>query len=152
MSGATQAALAGKRLVADDLYLMAHHELTGRPYPHPHALGLGLSGALLAELILIGHIRADHGTVAVVDPAPQDGLGRAVLGPVLWHLVRDWLAFLIRPAQPARTRQPHRASRLLPQQRLDRDVEAAYLEAATQVNRDIYLRHGYLRDGRLCSP
>jgi hypothetical protein len=42
----------GTGRLADDLYLIAHHELTGRPHLAPRAVGLGLAGALLAELVL----------------------------------------------------------------------------------------------------
>jgi len=46
------AGLSGIGQVADDLYLMAHHEVTGKPFVQPRALGAGLAGALLAELML----------------------------------------------------------------------------------------------------
>jgi hypothetical protein len=45
-------ALAGTGLLADDLYLVAHHERTGRPLLAPRAVGLGLAGSLLADLVL----------------------------------------------------------------------------------------------------
>ena len=48
--------LGGTGLVADDLYLMAHHEISGRPLLQPRPLGMGLAGALLAELMLGGSI------------------------------------------------------------------------------------------------
>ena len=48
--------LSGTGRVADDLYLMAHHEISGKPYVQPRALGLGLAGGLLADLMLAGHI------------------------------------------------------------------------------------------------
>ena len=35
------AGLAGTGLVADDMYLMAHHDLTGKPLLQPRPLGLG---------------------------------------------------------------------------------------------------------------
>jgi hypothetical protein len=43
--------LNGTGQVADDLYLIAHHEVTGKPYPPPRVLGVGLAGGLLAELM-----------------------------------------------------------------------------------------------------
>jgi hypothetical protein len=46
--------LGGTGLVADDLWLLAHHEVTGRPYLHARQLGLGLAGGLLAELMMTG--------------------------------------------------------------------------------------------------
>ena len=101
--------LAGTGRLADDLYLMAHHEATGRPLLQPRAAGLGLAGALLAELTLAGAIDISGGQVAAAGPAPpEDGLARGVLGQVHGehqpHPARDWLAFLARtaPADVAR--------------------------------------------------
>ena len=51
------ARLNGTGRLADDLYLVAHHELTGRPHLQPRAAGLGLAGGLLAELMLSGSLR-----------------------------------------------------------------------------------------------
>jgi hypothetical protein len=95
------ARLTGTGLVADDLYLMAHHEVTGRPYLHRRAIGVGLAGALLAELVLAGSIRIwPNGAVGAGRVAPTDELARTVLGLVLSerHPVPDWLAFLARSA------------------------------------------------------
>lgn len=96
------ARLTGTGLVADDLYLMAHHEVTGRPYLHRRAIGVGLAGALLAELVLAGSIRiwAENITGAC-RAAPPDELARTVLALVLSerHPVADWLAFLARSAE-----------------------------------------------------
>jgi hypothetical protein len=95
--------LAGTGRLADDLYLIAHHETTGRPLLQPRAVSLGLAGALLAELIPAGAIEIVAGGVAVVDPGPpEDGLAREVLGQVhgerAQHLTQTWLAFLARTA------------------------------------------------------
>src|SRR5689334_16811132 len=54
---AMSAGLKGTGLVADDLYLMAHHELTGKPFLQPRPLGIGLAAALVAELMLVGSVR-----------------------------------------------------------------------------------------------
>src|ERR1051325_5354626 len=62
--------LAGTGLLADDLYLMAHNDSTGRPYLQPRATGIGLAGALLAELLLAGGISLS-----------SDGTLRATVGP-----------------------------------------------------------------------
>jgi len=91
--------LCGTGRLADDLYLLAHHEVTGRPHLQPRAAGLGLAGALLAELMLAGTIVIAAGEVAVAGPAPpEDGLARDVLGRVLgerqWHPAPTWLSFL----------------------------------------------------------
>ena len=44
--------LSGTGRLADDLYLLAHHEHTGVSHLQPRALGVGLAGGLLAELAL----------------------------------------------------------------------------------------------------
>jgi Golgi phosphoprotein 3 (GPP34) len=87
----------------DDLYLMAHNDVTGRPFLQPRAVGLGLAGGLLAELMLLDMLRLTHGWVATCDPGqPRDELGYCVLGLIAsereLHPVRDWLAFLARTA------------------------------------------------------
>ena len=97
------AGLRGTGLVADDLWLMAHHELTGKPFLPPRAVGTGLAGGLLAELMLgrcIG-LRRD-GAVAVSSTLRRDELPRdAVVLHVLDQIarepdlpVREWLLFL----------------------------------------------------------
>jgi len=97
------ARLSGTGRLADDLYLMAHHERSGKPHLQPRAIGLGLAGALLAELMLTGKIQIMAGEVAVADSAPpQDALAGSVLGLVVsehqQHPARDWLLFLARTA------------------------------------------------------
>jgi hypothetical protein len=102
-AGCSVPGLSGTGRLADDLYLLAHHEQTGVPHLQPRALGVGLAGGLLAELMLSGSVRLWRG---VVMPAggnpPADGLARSVLGAVAGereHLpVRDWLLFLARSA------------------------------------------------------
>ncbi len=96
--------LSGTGRLADDLYLMAHHEVSGKPYVQPRALGLGLAGGLLAELLLLGSIGlVPHGVLAVTDHTPpEDGLARSVLSLVLSeherHTAQRWLLFLARTA------------------------------------------------------
>jgi hypothetical protein len=97
------ARLSGTGRLADDLYLMAHHDVTGKPHLQPRAIGIGLAGALLAELMLSGNICVRSDGVIVADPTPpEDGLASSVLGLVLsepeQHAARDWLLFLARTA------------------------------------------------------
>lgn len=94
--------LAGTGLVADELYLLAHHDVSGRPFLQPRALGLGLAGGLLAELVLAGRVRVVP-EVAVADPTlPADELACSVVGVLLGerdrHPVAEWLAFFSRGA------------------------------------------------------
>ena len=81
------AGLAGTGLAADDLYLMAHHDLTGKPLLQPRPLGLGLAGALLAGRTW-----------------PGDDLGRRVRDQIAAEPeprpLTDWLAYLARTAAP----------------------------------------------------
>jgi len=71
--------LGGTGQVADDLYLMAHHEVSGKPFVQPRALGTGLAGGVLAELMLDGSISLRHdGTVAAGRTWPGDELARHV--------------------------------------------------------------------------
>src|SRR6266704_4142496 len=57
------ARLSGTGRLADDLYLMAHDDRTGKPLLQPRAAGLGLAGALLAELVLAGRIEVEPGGI-----------------------------------------------------------------------------------------
>jgi hypothetical protein len=97
------AGLTGTGRLADDLYLMAHHDVSGKPLLQPRAVGLGLAGALLAELMLLGRIRIGAGAVAVADLArPDDALAESVLGLVVGenqqHPCQTWLLYLARTA------------------------------------------------------
>jgi hypothetical protein len=97
------AQLSGTGRLADDLYLLAHHEITGKPHLQPRAAGLGLAGALLAELMLSGKIYLRPDRIMVADRSPPgDGLARSVLGLLVsepeQHVPRDWLLFLARTA------------------------------------------------------
>jgi len=98
-----RAGLSGTGRVADDLYLMAHHELTGRPFVQPRALGTGLAGGLLAELMLGASIGlGPDGAVLSSRTWPADELARQVRDQIAAEheprLVRDWLLFLARTA------------------------------------------------------
>ncbi len=93
------AGLSGTGLLADDLYLLAHHDVSGRQFLHPRAAGIGLASALLAELVVSARVRVSADSVVVADSKPpDDGLAGHVLGLVLSehdrHSARDWLTFL----------------------------------------------------------
>jgi Golgi phosphoprotein 3 (GPP34) len=109
-------ALTGTGLVADNSYLLAHHDVTGRPFVQPRALGPGLAGALLAELVLAGGVPLRPGglTIAGVALSPDESARRVaslVLGEPEGLPLRDWLAFLARAAQQARRRRPRIGTR-----------------------------------------
>lgn len=97
------AGVRGTGLVADDLFLMAHDDVTGRAFLQPRAVGLGLAGGLLAELMLPGALTLAGGWLVPGEAAPpREELGCWVLGLVRAEPdrrpVRDWLAFLARSA------------------------------------------------------
>src|ERR1022692_371753 len=97
------AGLSGTGRVADDLYLMAHHEVTGKPFVQPRALGTGLAGGLLGELMLGASIslRPD-GAVLPGRTWPGDELARHVRDLIAAehepHPVWEWLLFVARTA------------------------------------------------------
>lgn len=95
--------LGGTGRLADDLYLVAHHEISGKPRLQPRALGLGLAGGLLGELMLAGSIQLWHGRVIIAGGTPPgDALARSLLAQVTseqQHLPpRLWLLFVARTA------------------------------------------------------
>ncbi|MFI6266675.1 GPP34 family phosphoprotein [Micromonospora sp. NPDC051006] len=55
--------------VRDELFLLAHDDDTGQPHLHPHALAIGLAGAVLIDLFLTGRITIDpaQGTHSAVE-------------------------------------------------------------------------------------
>jgi Golgi phosphoprotein 3 (GPP34) len=97
------AGLSGTGRVADDVWLLAHDDVTGRAYVQSRALGLGLAGGLLAELMLTGHINVRHEEVMTLGrAAPAERLAGHLLGLLIGehedHPVGDWLLFVGRTA------------------------------------------------------
>lgn len=86
--------------LADELLLLAHHELTGRPRLRRAALGRGLAAGLIAELMLTAHVTLQDYTLVAAGSLspPADVLAHSVLD----HLHRElsplplpaWLEFL----------------------------------------------------------
>jgi hypothetical protein len=90
-------------LFADEFWLLAHDDSTGRPRLSGRVLGLGLAGALLGELLECQNIAVGRGLVYVTSRTPPpDALAHTVLdqidSEVQHHPVRTWLAFLSRTA------------------------------------------------------
>ena len=111
--------LGGTGLVADDLYLMAHHEISGKPFLQPRPLGIGLAGALLAELTLGGHVLVGPDSTVAAGPAlPGDDLARQVRNQIAGepeqHLLLEWLLFLGQSAAGGVGRRLERAGYLIP--------------------------------------
>lgn len=102
LAGPLDSMLSGTGRVADDLYLMAHDDRSGKPLLDRRPLGVGLAAGLLAELML-GEppaIRLGRGTSVWIAPhVTATAIGRNVLlrqiaaepAPLP---VRDWLEFL----------------------------------------------------------
>jgi hypothetical protein len=88
----------GNRL-ADDLFLIAHDDYTGKPHPASNTFSAALAGAVLAELAFDGRIAIDHSQVYVADKrSRQEPLTDRALGEIVHrgdgHPVRTWLDFL----------------------------------------------------------
>lgn len=103
IGGQVAVQLAGTGLLADDLYLMAHHDVTGRPYLQPRAAGIGLAGALLAELITTGQLGISaSGAVLPGRAGPAEGLAAETLSQIAAERdplsAGEWLQFLGRTA------------------------------------------------------
>jgi Golgi phosphoprotein 3 (GPP34) len=116
--------LDGTGQVADDLWLLAHNDVTGKPYIQPRLLGLGLAGALLAELVLAGAlvVAGEQITVPARPRAPRDGLAANVLDLVArereTHPASEWLAYVGRTAPADVARRLATAGYLAPAGRL----------------------------------
>jgi hypothetical protein len=87
------------RLLADELFLIAHDDVSGKPRLQSRATGLGLAGALLGELMLYRRISASGGSLVITDHRPPgDALAHTVLdyltGEAQTHSLNTWLAFL----------------------------------------------------------
>jgi Golgi phosphoprotein 3 GPP34 len=85
--------------LADDLFLTAHDTVKGKCLLSPATLGLGLAGALLAELVLWRRIDVLDGKITIIDDRQTgDPATSAVLDQLLreghHRVVRDWISFL----------------------------------------------------------
>jgi Golgi phosphoprotein 3 (GPP34) len=86
-------------LLADEFFFIAHDENNGKLRLHRRAAGLGLAGALLAELLLTGNVHAGSGVLVVIDETPpEDFLSYQVLrqlsSETRHQSIRTWLAYL----------------------------------------------------------
>jgi hypothetical protein len=88
--------------LADDFWFVAHDDASGRPRLGSGALGLGLAGALLGELVLLRCIAVSSGRVLVLNarPLPEPD-SQAIVQQMFaepQHDVRTWLSYLSRGA------------------------------------------------------
>lgn len=89
----------GPGRLADDLFLIAHDDYSGKAAATPRTLDPALAGALLGELALDGRIAVANGQVHVVDGRPRhEPVADRVLGEIVHrgngHAVRAWVRFL----------------------------------------------------------
>jgi hypothetical protein len=97
--------LSGTGLVADDLYLLGHDEGSGKSQLQPFALGTGLAGALLAELLLAGWtgLRQQDRAVMITRDAPhgarQHALFKRIADQPEPQPVGSWLRVLAQGAE-----------------------------------------------------
>jgi len=101
-------------VLADQYFLIAHEDRTGRSRLHPRATGLGLAAALLGELVLDGRVGIADGDLMILDRRPPaDALAHDILDLLIAQSrhrdVRTWLAFL---SQDAAARVGERLMRL----------------------------------------
>jgi Golgi phosphoprotein 3 (GPP34) len=166
VAGPLESRLSGTGLVADDLWLLAHHEVTGRPYLHARQLGLGLAGGLLAELMTGPRQAIQIRRDGLLEIGPQVWPRTVNAHPLLRQMaaepqllpVRDWLLFLSRTAAGqvgerleqagyvirSRRRLPGRPARLVP---ADRDWAFAPMTRATASVRRPSGPHGIVLAG-----
>ncbi|MDR6323221.1 GOLPH3/VPS74 family protein [Actinoplanes couchii] len=90
-------------MLADQYYLIAHEDRTGRSRLHPRATGLGLAAALLAELVLEGRVGINDGELLVLDQRPpRDALNHDILDLLNTQPqhrdMRTWMAYLAQDA------------------------------------------------------
>lgn len=91
--------------LADDFFLTGHDSAGRRLLPQ-RIMGIGLSSALLGELLLIQSINIRNGLINIV-PArqPDDPLAASVLGQLgeqsRHRYVRDWIDYLVTSAEEA---------------------------------------------------
>jgi hypothetical protein len=86
-------------VLADQYFLIAHEDRTGRSRLHPRATGLGLAAALIGELVLEGRVGIADGDLVILDRhPPADALAHDILDLLVAQSrhrdVRTWLAFL----------------------------------------------------------
>ncbi|HET9143593.1 GPP34 family phosphoprotein [Actinophytocola sp.] len=100
-NGIAGARVPTELLLADDLFLAAHDDVSGRPRLPGRAAGLGLAAALLGELIMFRKLSLQRGHVVVVDRGPvPDALAHLVFEEVRREPepspVWEWLRYLAR--------------------------------------------------------
>jgi hypothetical protein len=132
--------------LADDFWLVAHDDASGKPRLGSVALGLGLAGALLGELVLSGSLAVQAGLVRVLDTRLlRDPERQAIVHQMLaepQHDVRTWLSYLSRSSHVAVT------DRLLRSGLVTREVQRRLFMTAV-VHRPADMSFAFWRSARL---
>ena len=107
--------------LADDLFLTAHDTVRGKCLLSPATLGLGLSAALLAELVLwrrLDVVLAHHGLLAQLWNRPDDQesilIAHGVEEALTLAAERRGVALLLRAPSPADVAAVARAGARMP--------------------------------------
>lgn len=90
-------------MLADQFFLIAHEDRTGRSRLHPRATAIGLAAAMLGELVLDGRLRIVGGDLEITSSHPPvDALAHSNLDLLVTQShhreVRTWLAYLSQDA------------------------------------------------------
>lgn len=85
--------------LADEFFLVGHDEYSGKPRVNAEVVNTGLSGAVLAELVLAGRATIADGFVVTRDQRPHgEHVTDAALAEILKqedaHPVRSWVEYL----------------------------------------------------------
>lgn len=90
-------------LLADDLFLVALNDATGRPRLQTRILGAALAGALLGELVIGQHLTVHDGRpYPTTSHPPPDALQHTTLEQLRaepHHDLRTWVIYLARDAE-----------------------------------------------------
>lgn len=90
-------------MLADQFFLIAHEDRTGRSRLHPRATAIGLAAAMLGELVLDGRLRIVGSDLEITSSQPPvDALAHSNLDLLVTQSqhreVRTWLAYLSQDA------------------------------------------------------
>ena len=83
--------------IADDLFLIALDDRTGRHLVEARMLGIGLAGALLIEMLIDGTIQLVNERLRPTGTVPPDAVTHRVLAHIQsepHHDIGTWLAFI----------------------------------------------------------
>ncbi|ROO60378.1 Golgi phosphoprotein 3 GPP34 [Micromonospora sp. Llam0] len=89
------------RPVADDLWRLAHDDVTGEPRLSVRLTGLGLAAALLGELVFAGGVWVDGVTVTIRYPFAPDDTTYVLLKQISANRQVDARGWLVRVADTA---------------------------------------------------